>query len=662
VNAPRALVYRALIDGRAVATWMVPTGMTSHVHTFDAREGGAFRISLTYDAPTAAGKTTSHTDTHHGHFVKLVPDQQVIQVVEFETTDPALQGAMTMSFTLVDTHDGTKGGTEIVAVHEGVPPGVPPADNEAGWRSSLANLAALVEADAARRPGAAPGRSSQKITPDDPRYAELQQKRFNKRFSGKPDYVRLVSSTVEVVEALQEAVRDKRRVVVRSGGHCLEGFVSDPAVQVVIDTSLMTALTYDAQMGAFAVEAGATLGEVYRKLFLGWGVTLPAGESPDIGMGGHVLGGAFGFLCRLHGLAADHLYAVEVVLVDQAGTVKSVVATCEASDPNRELWWAHTGGGGGNFGIVTRYWLRTPGAPGTDPTRLLPKAPLGVVTFMAQWDWKQIDEAAFGRLVRNYGQWCEQNGAADSPFAKLFSVFSFGRPPQGTIALRGVVAGAGANAERLLDQHLGAINQGVGVAHTRQLGGSSWLTFALNPWPDMFGIGPGGVAASGALFKIKDAFLRQRHSDRQIAVAYDYLTRRYPEAAGGAFNLATYGGQVNTVAPDATASAQRASIMTTAYTAGWGKPEDEAPNVRWVRELYRDLFAETGGVPVPGEASDGALINHPDVDLADPAWNRSGVDWGTLYYKQNYARLQRVKATWDPGDVFRHALSIRGAK
>src|SRR5438093_6503071 len=71
VNAPRASVYRALLDAQAVAIWMVPTGMSSHVHAFDAREGGAFRISLTYDAPTGAGKTTAHTDTYHGRFVKL---------------------------------------------------------------------------------------------------------------------------------------------------------------------------------------------------------------------------------------------------------------------------------------------------------------------------------------------------------------------------------------------------------------------------------------------------------------------------------------------------------------------------------------------------------------------------------------------------------------
>jgi uncharacterized protein YndB with AHSA1/START domain len=141
VNAPRASVYRVLLDARAVATWMVPTGMTSHVHAFDAREGGAFRISLTYDAPTSAGKTSAYTDTYHGHFVKLVPNEQVVEVLEFETTDPALRGEMTITITLADA----AGGTDLVAVHDGLAPGLPPADNETGWRMSLAKLAALVE-------------------------------------------------------------------------------------------------------------------------------------------------------------------------------------------------------------------------------------------------------------------------------------------------------------------------------------------------------------------------------------------------------------------------------------------------------------------------------------------------------------------------------------
>jgi uncharacterized protein YndB with AHSA1/START domain len=142
VNAPRATVYRALLDARAVAEWMVPTGMTSQVHMFEGREGGAFRISLTYDAPTGAGKTTAHTDTYHGRFIRLVPDEQVVEVVEFEAADPALQGEMTITITLADDD----GGTQLLAVHTGLPPGLSAVDNETGWRLSLAKLAALVEA------------------------------------------------------------------------------------------------------------------------------------------------------------------------------------------------------------------------------------------------------------------------------------------------------------------------------------------------------------------------------------------------------------------------------------------------------------------------------------------------------------------------------------
>jgi uncharacterized protein YndB with AHSA1/START domain len=141
VNAPRTIVYRALLDAEAVVRWKVPDGMTSEVHAFDGREGGVYRVSLTYDAPTRAGKTSAHTDTYHGRFVKLVPDEQVVEAMEFETDDPAMQGEMTSTITLRDAD----GGTHVIAVHDGLPAGVAPADNELGWRLSLAKLAKLVE-------------------------------------------------------------------------------------------------------------------------------------------------------------------------------------------------------------------------------------------------------------------------------------------------------------------------------------------------------------------------------------------------------------------------------------------------------------------------------------------------------------------------------------
>src|SRR5690348_1763955 len=214
-----------------------------------------------------------------------------------------------------------------------------------------------------------------RIKAGDDRYRAVIGRQFNKRFHAAPVYVRLVHSTEQVVAAVNDAVAEGRQLAVTSGGHCLENFVSNPEVEVMIDVSPMKAIRFDPSMRAIAVECGATVGETFRSLFEQWGVVVPLGEYPNIGIGGHVVGGAFGFLCRELGLAADYLHAVEVVTVDANGRARIVVATREATDSNRDLWWAHTGGGGGNFGIVTRYWFRSAAASSGDPVGLLPRAP-----------------------------------------------------------------------------------------------------------------------------------------------------------------------------------------------------------------------------------------------------------------------------------------------
>ena len=143
IKAPSAAVYHALIDAEAVRQWMVPDQMTSLIHSFDAREGGAFRITLTYEMPADTGKTTPQSDTFHGRFVELVPDTKVVQAVEFESDDPAMAGEMTITYLLADAD----GGTELVGIHEDLPSGLSPTDNETGWRMSMRKLAALVEFD-----------------------------------------------------------------------------------------------------------------------------------------------------------------------------------------------------------------------------------------------------------------------------------------------------------------------------------------------------------------------------------------------------------------------------------------------------------------------------------------------------------------------------------
>jgi FAD/FMN-containing dehydrogenase len=491
-----------------------------------------------------------------------------------------------------------------------------------------------------------------RLFPNDPDYAALLEKRFNKRFSAHPDYILRAGSTDEVIAAVEEAVKEGRRLVVTSGGHCLEGFVSDPEVRVILDLSPMKRVYYDPAMGAVAVEAGATVGETFEALYRNWGTVLPLGEYPAIGMGGHVAGGAFGFLCRQLGLAADYLHAVEVVTVDLHGSAGSVVATREASDPNLELWWAHTGGGGGNFGVATRYWFRSPDSGGENPQTLLPRAPEKITTFKAEWSWNDVDRPSFLRLLQNHGTWCERNSQSGSPNASLWTLFEIHRKQFGKIIYRGVSTAA--EADRQWREHLAALCNGVSEPATRDTAAMSWLDFALNPLPDLFAAPPGGASV-----KVKDALLRKRLTDQQIGIAHDFLTGDQYDAMGGMLGLATYGGRINTIAPDATSSAHRGSILDLACSTGWVDRKDEEQNLRWARTFYRELFAGTGGVPVPGERYDGAFINHPDTDLADPVLNTSGVPWSTLYYQRNYPRLQRIKDRYDPLNLFRHALSVR---
>ncbi|MEU6166847.1 SRPBCC family protein [Streptomyces tanashiensis] len=141
IDAPASVVYRSLLDPDAVARWRVPYGLTCEVHAFEAREGGAFRVSLRYESSEGAGKSGVRTDTYHGTFLELVPYERVVESIEFETPDPLLHGTMILTTTLTEI----RGGTEVRVVHEGVPDAVPPADNEAGTRMALDRLAALTE-------------------------------------------------------------------------------------------------------------------------------------------------------------------------------------------------------------------------------------------------------------------------------------------------------------------------------------------------------------------------------------------------------------------------------------------------------------------------------------------------------------------------------------
>ncbi len=143
IEAPPQIIYRAFLDPKALVSWLPPKGMKGHVFAFDAREGGTYRMALTYDEldHAASGKTSKHTDIVEGRFLELVPDERIVQLFEFELEDTAFAGAMTMIWSLATV----RGGTEVTILCENVPEGIRQEDHDAGLRSTLENLARFIE-------------------------------------------------------------------------------------------------------------------------------------------------------------------------------------------------------------------------------------------------------------------------------------------------------------------------------------------------------------------------------------------------------------------------------------------------------------------------------------------------------------------------------------
>lgn len=512
------------------------------------------------------------------------------------------------------------------------------------------------------------------IRPSDPRYPELITGN-NQRFVARPNYIRMITSTEDAERAVRDAVSAGKRVSIRSGGHCFADFVCNPEVEVVLDVSEMTGVYYDPARRAFAVESGARLLNAYEALFKGWNVTIPGGICYSVGVGGHIAGGGYGLLSRAHGLTVDHLYAVELVVVDTAGRVRTVVATREKSDPNRDLWWGHAGGGGGNFGVVTRYWFRSQGATGANPSNQLISPPSTVLVSAIEFPWDQLTEAAFTRLLKNFGAWHEHNSAPDSPYTKLSSLFNVSHKAHGSMGMFTQVDTAAPNARQLLDDYLAAITDGVRVTPspaTRPMGEIGVLPDLAEPrelpWLQatrLVGANNPTITNPTSRGAHKSAYMRRNFSDAQVATLYKYMSGADFHNPDTMLVLFSFGGQVNATPQNATANAQRDAqrdaVFKMCFQTFWPDERDDAFYLGWARGIYEEFFAATGGVPVPGSSADGCYINYPDNDVADPARNRSGVPWHELYYKDNYPHLQQVKRRWDPTNFFRHHMSIKPA-
>jgi hypothetical protein len=475
-----------------------------------------------------------------------------------------------------------------------------------------------------------------RIERGDARYETLVRG-FNLRWVGHPSHIEACGDAAQVARTVQQAVDEKLRITVRSGGHCYENFAVGNDGGVIVDTSPMNRVYFDAEHQAFCIEAGATLWTVYWNLYKEYGLTLPGGSCYSVGAGGHITGGGYGLLSREHGLVVDWLDAVEMVHVDGDGRARVVRAGRDGSEAERDLLWANQGGGGGNFGIVTRFWFKS-----------LPPAPKEASLVNLAWNWDGMTQSDFTLLVERYGEFFKAH-RDDSRYDGLFSLFHLTHKKASQIVLTAQYVG---EEPEILGEFLAYMKPkeltATPVPQTH-FAGRHYFPLATTdvqrlPW--LFATQTLNGSGPNQRGKYKSAYMIEPFPRRQIEVMWKFLSDGFqnPQAL---LQVDSYGGRINRVAPEATAVPQRSSILKLQYQTYWTTEGQTRENLTWINDFYRAMYGEKG--PRPDGTMDGCYVNYPDMDL---------VDWQHLYYIGNYPRLRRVKGMWDPRNIFNHGQSI----
>jgi hexose oxidase len=507
------------------------------------------------------------------------------------------------------------------------------------------------------------------LDPNSPQFVGPTQG-FNRRWLAPKCAVIFVPLTEEGAQAaLAKAIAwGPGRFRVRGGGHCYEDFVFGAQTQALIDVSLLDGIGFDQQRGVYYAQSGGTNWDLYRRLYWRYGLTLPAGSCYSVGLGGHICGGGYGLLSRAFGLTVDWLTGVRIVTVDRNHNA-SLTHVGRQSPPGREqdLYWAHTGGGGGNFGLITRYEFAK-----------LPTAPQRAEIYTMSWSWADaiIPQGGAAYLTRIIE--CFEVLTRTMP-PTAFGLLKLAHEAAGAVALVVQYAYDGPQGSSTILPMLEATLQQFGIyaaatAHPGAIiGHPVHLTSAvpyqdLTWWEAVQTLNGSGPNQKG---KYKSAYMRKEFPAAQITTIYHYLTL-YPTATDGEqidmsqslLQVDSYGGQINTVSPQATAVWQRSSLFKLQYQSYWqdvdsGPSPNGDAHIQWIGDFYRDMYAPFGGVPDPARDPsnnvDGCYINYPDTDL-----NKYGglAEALTLYYGGNLPRLMRAKAEWDPLNYFQNSQSI----
>jgi FAD/FMN-containing dehydrogenase len=438
---------------------------------------------------------------------------------------------------------------------------------------------------------------------------------FNARFRHvRPAAVVSCASPQDAAEAIGFARRHGLELVTRAGGHSFAGHATTRGV--LVDVTPMRSVTVAG--GVARVGAGARLGEVYEAL-QDHDLAIPGGTCPPVGVAGLTLGGGLGILGRMYGVTSDHLIGAEVVLADGR------ILDCD-DHHDQELFWALCGAGAGTFGVVTTLRFRAVPAPPTTTTM--------------QLTWPYAQAAA---VIGAWQRWAPTGPDELAASLKLTTGDDPDRPP--AVDLYGAFHGSRADAARLVEELVGRV-------------GSDPTTTRLTPmtWPQTrrFWAELGTTAEEPG-----EPSAPQPPQAQCLYARSEFFTRPLPaEAVGGLLaalvegrtagearelDFMPWGGAYNRRPPDATAFVHRDQLFQLKHAVVLdpdAPPADQAAAHRAATRSWASVHRWGSGR---------VFQNFADPDLED---------WAEASYGPNYPRLVRVKARYDPANLFQFPQSL----
>ncbi len=440
---------------------------------------------------------------------------------------------------------------------------------------------------------------------------------FDPRFNSlRPAGVAYCKRPADVAACLSFVTKFKLPVRARSGGHSYEGW-SSVNNGLIVDVSDMN--SFHIGNGTVTVGSGIDLINFYAGL-AAHGKAVPGGSCPTVGIAGLALGGGVGVLARIYGLTSDNIQSLDIVTADGS------TLTCDPRQ-HSDLYWASQGGGGGNFGVATSLTFRT------HDLRTL-------VLFFLSWPWSQA-----ARVVGAWQSWSPH--APDALWSNMHLSAATGGPP--SIGVGGTYVGSVAAARRLLDQLYHLVGSGPSTAAVVE---NSFLTAMLveagcDGTPVHACDTPPGGGLPFVPSYAKSDFFPHPLDKAGISALLRGIERlgSVRGAAGGNGSIAfdALGGAVNRVHPQATAFVHRNALFLAQYYTSWnwpGSAQGRANQLRWLDSYYNSLHPHASGQ---------AYQNYVDADLTS---------WQVAYYGINYTRLQEVKATYDPHQLFSFPQAI----